>query len=988
MRIRLPFIVVAYLLCSQLHADDPFTSNVATLFTQHCLRCHNDETSKGDFSLTSRVDVLDGGYVVAGSPDDSELLRLIRSDDAEERMPKDAGRLSEEDVSAIEQWIRAGAVWPAEHRLELPKIDRDWWSLKPIAVVEPPAGEAANPVDRFVDARLAEAKLEPVPQADPLTLIRRVTYDLTGLPPRPEEVDAFIEASEADSETAWSDTVDRLLASPAFGEKFGQHWLDIARYAETHGYDKDKPRTNAWPYRDYVIRSFNEDKPYGRFVAEQVAGDVLYPDEPDGVLGTGFLAAGPWDLIGHIEVGEGKLDGRIAKHLDRDEMISATFNVFQSTTVQCAQCHDHKFDPVSSESYYRLHAVFAAIDRADRVYAGLSLEQQREKDDIAKQLAAAKAERDAAQKKIDAVIAEHAGEWDRQISELKKSSAAVPLHPAYGYHSQIVSKPDVEKWVQVDLGQVYDLREVTIVPAYDNYNNIGAGFGFPVRFDVIASEHEDVGADSKAVLAYRGGPENALSPKWRPLRIGVEGVSARYVRVKATELAERSNDYILALGEIRVTSLEGGDENIAAGAQVSSLDSIESGERWGRKNLTDGIAYRPLVDEDASERLADLEAKRAEAIKDVVPEKLTAQVAEADDRIKALDGRLKSFPKGEVVYAAATQFSSQGQFKPTGGAARPIHFLPRGDLKSPGERMTPGGPQLWGSGPFEFAGETEGDARAKLAAYLVDRDNPLLWRSIVNRLVQWTLGQPLVSTPNDFGRMGGQPTHPELLDYLAAELRDDPRQSLKSIVRLLLTSEAYQRSSMTDEANGAVDTGNTLLWRFHRRRLTAEEFRDSILATAGVLRLEDRGGPSFQDFVIEKPQHSPHYEYHLHDPNDAKAFRRTIYRFVVRSQPQPMLTTLDCADPSISTPQRDESTTALQALTQWNHRLVEAMSGHLRNRLAGLSRPEAVGMACRLVWGREPDEAERQVLEPLLREHGPATLARVLFNSSAFTYVD
>ncbi len=165
------------------------------------------------------------------------------------------------------------------------------------------------------------------------------------------------------SEKDWAALVDQLLASPAFGEKFGQHWLDLARYGETHGYDKDKPRNNAWPYRDYVIRSFNEDKPYGRFVREQVAGDVLFPGTPDGIVALGFLAAGPWDLIGHIEVGEGKLDGRIAKHLDRDEMVSTVFNVFQSTTVQCAQCHHHKFDPVRMEDYYRLHAVFAAVDR-------------------------------------------------------------------------------------------------------------------------------------------------------------------------------------------------------------------------------------------------------------------------------------------------------------------------------------------------------------------------------------------------------------------------------------------------------------------------------------------------------------------------------------------------------------------------------------------------------------------------------------------------
>ena len=266
------------------------------------------------------------------------------------------------------------------------------------------------------------------------------------------------------------------------------------------------------------------------------------------------------------------------------------------------------------------------------------------------------------------------------------------------------------------------------------------------------------------------------------------------------------------------------------------------------------------------------------------------------------------------------------------------------------------------------------------------KDNPLLWRSIVNRLWQWTFGAPLAGTPNDFGRMGLAPTHPELLDFLAAKLRDDPGHSLKSVIRLLVTSRAYRQSTAQDEGNARIDAGNQYLWRANRRRLTAEEFRDALLAAGGVLKLEARGGPSFQDFVIEKPQHSPHYEYHLHDPNDPKSFRRTIYRFVVRSQPQPLLTTLDCADPSMSVPQRDESTTALQALTQWNHPLVEAMSVRLGKRLA--KEGDSIGKGFALAIGRAPTIAERTELQTYLTAHGPAALARVIFNLNAFTYLD
>ena len=235
-----------------------------------------------------------------------------------------------------------------------------------------------------------------------------------------------------------------------------------------------------------------------------------------------------------------------------------------------------------------------------------------------------------------------------------------------------------------------------------------------------------------------------------------------------------------------------------------------------------------------------------------------------------------------------------------------------------------------------------------------------------------------------------QPTHPELLDFLAASLRNDPHKSIKSLVRNLVGSKAYRRAGAYDEVNAAIDGGNAFLWRANRRRMSAEEFRDSVLAVSGRLN-PVQGGPPFQDFIIEKPEHSPHYQYHLHDPNDSASHRRTIYRFVVRSQPQPMLTSLDCADPSMSVPERDESTTALQALTQWNNRFVEAMSVQFADRLRreAAASPEAkVNLACRLAIGRLPTDEERPVLIDHLQTHGEESFARVVLNLNAFVYVD
>ena len=252
------------------------------------------------------------------------------------------------------------------------KVNRfETWSLNPIAKQSLPSLNqtekiwAKNPIDYFIVAKLNEKKLFPSREAKRETLIRRLYFDIMGLPPTPDEIVEFVNDTNP---LAYEQLVEKLLASPKYGERWARHWLDIVHYGDTHGYDKDKLRPNAWPYRDYVIRSFNIDKPYNRFVNEQVAGDALFPGTQDGIEATGFISAGPWDFIGHAEVPETKLDGRIARNIDRDDMVKNTMNTFISTTVQCARCHDHKFDEVNMTDYYRMQAIFSALDRADQEY--------------------------------------------------------------------------------------------------------------------------------------------------------------------------------------------------------------------------------------------------------------------------------------------------------------------------------------------------------------------------------------------------------------------------------------------------------------------------------------------------------------------------------------------------------------------------------------------------------------------------------------------
>jgi hypothetical protein len=288
-------------------------------------------------------------------------------------MPQNAKPLAAVEVAAVRQWIADGAAWPKDVTLRdkrLAGADDNWWSLQPLSRPAVPATKsdwARTPIDAFILARLNEKKLAPSPEADRRTMIRRLTYNLHGLPPTPDEVAAFL-ADQAPG--AYERLIDRLLDSPRYGERSGRHWLDVVHFGESHGYDKDKPRPNAWPYRDWVIAAFNSDKPYDQFVTEQLAGDVLTPDDPQAIVATGFIAAGPWDFVGHVELREGTLDKKITRSNDRDDMVATAMFSFLSLTVHCARCHNHKFDPISQEEYYRLQAVFAGVDRADRPFDG------------------------------------------------------------------------------------------------------------------------------------------------------------------------------------------------------------------------------------------------------------------------------------------------------------------------------------------------------------------------------------------------------------------------------------------------------------------------------------------------------------------------------------------------------------------------------------------------------------------------------------------
>jgi hypothetical protein len=401
-----------------------FQRDIVPIFEQHCIRCHQPANKKGDLSLATSADLLANQFLVPHAPAVSYLLDVVTAADGEKPlMPKEGTPLSAEEVERLRAWIADGAAWPEEVVVkQRAKADRAWWSLQPLLLVEPPTDGVpdewrANPIDRFIYAKLHSTGLQPNPPADRRALIRRVTYDLTGLPPTPAEVQAFVADESPD---AYEKVVDRLLASPRYGEHWGRHWLDVVRFGESTGFEVNHVIDNAWPFRDYVIQSLNDDKPFDRLVIEHLAGDVVGQGDAAVEVGLTFLVCGPLDIVGNqdaVQAAQIRAD-------TVDEIIRATGEAFLGLTVGCARCHDHKFDPITQRDYYSLYATFAGVFHGDRVVAPADEQQER-----AEKLAALEArkkelldERAVQEKAADGqkleAIARELAEVEHQIADL------------------------------------------------------------------------------------------------------------------------------------------------------------------------------------------------------------------------------------------------------------------------------------------------------------------------------------------------------------------------------------------------------------------------------------------------------------------------------------------------------------------------------------------------------------------------------------------
>ena len=1046
-----------------------FTNDIRPIFQKACVRCHGPEKQKGEYRLDVRETAFKRGEsfapnILPGKSEISPLIRFVAGID-NLVMPPEGDRLTADEIGLLRAWIDQGASWPDDVAGQV-QDKNDLWSLKPLAQPSVPPGEQKNgqlvqesPIDAFIQAKRIEKNFRSVGQADRRTLIRRVSFDLIGLPPSADEVDAFIADPDPN---AYEALVDRLLKSPRYGERWARHWLDAAHFAETHGNDQDRIREHAWPYRDYLIKSLNDDKPYSRFVEEQIAGDVLFPGDPTATAALGFLAAGPWDESSLRDIREDTIDRQIARYLDRDDMLSNVMNNFCSLTVQCARCHDHKFDPISQRDYYSLQAVFSGVERANRRYDA-DPEVHRQRTELSRR------KRDIEQRSPSEVERLMSSEVQQEVAiwEQRRASRSDVWHVVDAESFKSLDGATLEK---LDDGSILstgprpEMDTVTIVSAplphkrstaekAVNGNRHNQDSGLVKKEDRTLSQ---ITAIRLEVLTHESLPHGG--PGRQPdngnlhlseFEVFLEGSNQKLTLVNPTadfnqqdwEIEKAidqneptawgihpkegiSHQAVFELKEPIRLCIDINANPSALGADAKSDELKEPirlrfvlkqrhgrGHLIGRTRLSLTGAVPPVQVDAIPEAIVIILATPPTQRNNAQRLELACFQQSAE-----VSRSLSSLPKQNLVYAVAADFEPDGSLRPPPGP-RAIHILHRGDIRHPKEEVTSGALNCVTSLPSQFeipANAPESARRAALARWLTNKNNPLTWRSIVNRVWFHHFGRGLAGTLNDFGHMGEKPTHPELLDWLAVEFRDGD-QSLKKLHRMIVTSQTYQQKVENPQSNSgassddsskhdlrlSLDADNRLLWRMNRTRLDAESIRDAILSISG--RMDPRmGGPSDRQFDLQPGIHvTPRVDYSKFDTSADTGRRRSIYRFLFRTLPDPFMESLDCPSGDQITPARTNGVTVQQALSLWNDKFIcqhcESIAVRIKHDLArektisaepvSLAKSQ-VDSAFRLILCRQPNSNETLDAIAYSDRHGLANLCRLLLNSNEFLFIN
>ncbi len=812
-----------------------FEKNVRPVLAQNCQPCHNAKAKASGLDLSSAAGFVAGGaggaLVTAGHPETSRLSKVIGYEDSLKMPPM--GKLKPEQIESLNNWIKMGAPWPGAKeagavlppapKKEFTAEQKAFWAFQPVRNPAPPAVKDSkwvqSPIDRFILAKLEERGIHPAPPADKATLLRRATFDLTGLPPTEKELESFVADRSPD---AFAKVVDRLLASPRYGERWGRHWLDVARYADSTGNDEDHRYPYAWRYRDYVIDSFNNDLPYDRFVREQIAGDLLPPPpgqvlNTNGVIATGFLALGAKAIA--------QVDKTKMLYDVWDEQVDVTSRAFLGLTMACARCHDHKFDPILTKDYYSMVGMFASTRSFDKVNQGVAsllyrpLVPEADYKAYRGYLAKIALENLNAEEIIDTQVLEAAKASAEHTAEyMLAARGPVAAHPAQSLDAALLAK-----WVKF----LAPAKEPT--PWLKEWN---------------AASAETAPA---VAAAYQKRYREALS-EWEKV-VAKSHAEAR----KKMEAGEPAADR---------TKPESKDAFFNAAYLNEGPLAISKEKR------------EQLLSPDLKEKVMAYRAS-AELLKKNTPAEPDMADAVTEEAVPAV---------GKV--AIRGDFHNLGEDAPR---AVPAILT----------KAAPPPPQFTGSG------------RLQVAEWLTRPDNPLVARVMMNRAWMWHFGDGIVATPDNFGRMGGRPSNPELLDYLATQLVSNG-WSLKKMHRAMMLSSTYQMATDSDAKSTAADPENQIFSRFNRQRLDIEEIRDSMLAIDGSLDLTMHG--TLQNgFGTDKENSSDRLSM-----NPELIRRRTVYIPLRRANLPTLLNLFDFGDATTVNGKRSMTNVAPQALFMMN----------------------------------------------------------------------
>lgn len=865
------------------------------------------------------------------------------------------------------------------------------WSLQPIRRTSCPSCDSAHleqVIDTFVRAQLEKAGLQPSPRADKRTLIRRLYFDLVGLPPSNAEVESFLQDA---SPTAYEHLVDRLLDSPHFGERWGRHWLDIVRYTESQGFEYDKLRDNAWHYRDYVIESFNQDKPYDRFIREQIAGDVLQPTSTAGLIGTSLLVCGPWDEAGNSQANV--TQRQITREEEMEDMIGVVGQTFLGLTVNCARCHTHKFDPIPQTDYYRIKSVLEGVKHGERSVA--TPEQQRVRETRIAELKKEIAEHERSLAQIEDIAWKRA--WDHHPRKSTEAPPSVKPFVAWNFENsqEVLALGSLQGGAKIEKqtlrlngqGQFYrsepirsDIREKTL-EAWVSLADLNQGGGAAISIESPSgSPFDAIVFGERQPRKWMAGSESFARTKdlKAPEETATESqfihVVAVYSEDRKIQLYRNGEPYGSSyVTESAIPKFQGGEARVLIGMRHTG-----GGKAFLQGSIRSAAVYDRALQSNEVHTLylnSGYAIPKEEQLSFLSPEESKTRASRLD-QLAAARQALEAIPPLPVSYVGVRK------------QPEPTHLLKRGDVKSPAEIVTPGALSAIPGLNSDFglpADAPEADRRVRFAEWLTDPKNPLPARVIVNRLWQFHFGQGFVTTPNDFGKSGSPPSHPELLDWLASELIEHGWK-LKHLHRAIVLSQTYQQASAPREDAMRRDSDNQLLWRFTPQRMEAETLRDAMLSVSGEINLQ-MGGPSFRSFEIQK---FPANAYVPTDKLGPEFNRRSVYRMNVNSGKEPLMDAFDCPDPAVKTPRRGVTTTPLQALGMMNNSFVLRQAHRLAERATAAAQGDsskAIDWIYATCLSRPPTDDERARAQSAVRERGLNSLCWAMLNSTEFLFV-